>query len=466
VETWQDRLPRIRWVAYSPSSGDPTRSVDPKPEDVTADLALLCRAGFTGLVTYSASGCLGKDLAREAREQGFEGLVVGVWDIKSKDELAAAKEAAKDPVVLGLCAGNEGYPARYKIPDIAAAIDELKAATGKPVTTTEEIDDYFDSEELLNLGDWIFPNAHPFFHQKSGEAAVRWTEAAYDELRRRGKRFVMFKEVGLPTAGDKDGKLSEAAQEEYYAALAKTRVRFVYFEAFDLAWKTHLPVEPHWGLFRADRSPKPLGTALLRANGQAADAAPAGPPAPPGSQDVFYVYKDSDYPGNHYKPTGYMGDCGDIQIVETCEDNPRAGKTCIRVSYLAKGKPPHECPYPGPCKWAGCYWQHPPNNWGKEAQFKGQGFDLSRYTRLAFWARADRDCNITFFVGGIGEAYGDSLGFPVKKACALTGAWKEWVIELGDTDRKHIIGGFGWSTSRDTNPTGAVFYLDEIRFLK
>jgi len=28
------------------------------------------------------------------------------------------------------------------------------------------------------------------------------------------------------------------------------------------------------------------------------------------SRPEFYIYKDADYSGNHYKPTGYMGDTG------------------------------------------------------------------------------------------------------------------------------------------------------------
>jgi exo-beta-1,3-glucanase (GH17 family) len=116
----------------------------------------------------------------------------------------------------------------------------------------------------LNLGDWIFPNVHPYFHGELDPAkAIHWTEKAYSGLTSRTTKFVLFKEVGLPTKGELRENLSEDKQAEYYLGLAKTKVRFVYFEAFDLPWKDHLPVEPHWGIFHSDRSAKVLGRRLL-----------------------------------------------------------------------------------------------------------------------------------------------------------------------------------------------------------
>lgn len=68
------------------------------------------------------------------------------------------------------------------------------------MTTTEVFEKYSD-ESLLRLGDWVFPNAHPYFHsQLDAEAAVRGTRAAYEDLAGRSDRPVILKEVGLPTA--------------------------------------------------------------------------------------------------------------------------------------------------------------------------------------------------------------------------------------------------------------------------
>jgi exo-beta-1,3-glucanase (GH17 family) len=264
VEGWEDKFSKIVWVCYSPPSSDPTRGVEATPEAISDDLAVLRRAGFTGLITYGSAGVLGRELPALAKSRGFEGLIIGVWDPANRDEMEAAVAASANPVVLGYCVGNEGLQSRYQLPALYAAIDEVRRRTGRPATTTEIVERYAD-KNLLRLGDWVFPNAHPYFHNQLVPAdAVRWTKTVYDDLKRRGGRFLMFKEVGLPTAGDAKGELSEETQESYYLELAKTDVRYAYFEAFDQPWKTHLPVEPHWGIFKADRSPKRLARRLVR----------------------------------------------------------------------------------------------------------------------------------------------------------------------------------------------------------
>jgi exo-beta-1,3-glucanase (GH17 family) len=260
----------IRWVAYAPPSGNPNRGIEATPEAIREDLELLHRAKFTGLVTYGCSGVMGRELPRIAQNAGFKGIIVGIWSPNSQQEIATAVAGAGDPMVLGYCVGNEGLGQRYSLEQLGPVIQNLRDSTGKPVTTAEQYGDYTD-ERLLKLGDWVFPTVHPYFyHIREPLAAARWTKAAYDDLRRRSGRFVLLKEVGLPTAGDEEGRMSEAAQEKYYTELAKTNVRFVYFEGFDQPWKTHLPIEPHWGFFTADRMPKLFARGLLK------DTMPAG----------------------------------------------------------------------------------------------------------------------------------------------------------------------------------------------
>ena len=271
---WEKKVSELNWVAYFPTNADPRRGVEPSRVSIEADLVLLRKAKFTGLVTYGSSGIIGRELPAIAEAAGFRGLIVGVWDPKSAEEIATAKAAAKSMIVLGYCVGNEGLPGRYSMNELSASIQDLRETTGKPVTTAEQIEDY-DNPELLRLGDWVFPTVHPYFHRQLDPGnAVRWTANAYARLKGKSDRFVLFKEVGLPTAGDPKENLTETNQDTYYAELAKTPVRFVYFEAFDLPWKNHLPVEPHWGLFRSDRSPKALGQRLI---GKAVSATTSGP---------------------------------------------------------------------------------------------------------------------------------------------------------------------------------------------
>ena len=322
------------------------------------------------------------------------------------------------------------------------------------MTTTEEIDDYSE-ETLLGVGDWVFPNAHPFFHnQVAAAAAIQWTKAAYEDLKRRTDQFVLLKEVGLPTAGDKDGVLSEMSQKDFYQGLAETGVRYVCFEAFDQPWKDHLAIEPHWGIFKSDRTPKIFATWLIAQRTKA------------DSEPNFNVYRDADSPDNHFRPTGYMGDIGDIHVNEAYAGSTHSGSTSIKIVYDARGRGPNECQYSPPCKWAGVYWQEPPNNWGTSETWKDRGFNLSAFNRLVFWAKADSVCTIEFKVAGINERYGDSQIYPRSLHATLTPEWREYEIDLEGADLRRIVGGFAWVANWDANPGGATFYLDDIRFVK
>ena len=468
--SWCERVAGLRWVAYSPTHSDPNRGIPPSVEILKADLSVLRKANFNGLVTYSCGGPLGTKFVELAKEAGFKGIIVGIWDIGSDEELAAAKVVSNNPIVVGYCIGNEGYPARYNLEKLRAALQRLQEATGKPVSTSQPFHDYAN-DELLTLGDWVFPNVHPYFQNLlEPDRAVAWTLEAYRDLSHRTKKFVWFKEVGLPTAGDKENRLSEKGQEDYYMALAKTVVRFVYFEGFDLTWKTDLPVEPHWGIFHSDRTPKPLATRLMEQNNagvtlqQLPTTGGVGSGAKINSGSPFYVYLDFLSRSNSFTPSGLMGDCGDIKVDQNCTLLPHSGSSCIKCVYLAAGNGPHTCNYSPPCKWAGIYWQEPANNWGNDKENKDEGYDLSAFSRLVFWGRADEKCKIDFKVGGISGPYGDSLNVAREKTVRLGKEWQEVTIDLTGADLSHIIGGFVWTATLEANQRGATFYLDDIRF--
>jgi exo-beta-1,3-glucanase (GH17 family) len=242
----------LRWVAYAPTNFDPEKGVVPSVASLKADLDVLHKAGFNGLVTYGADLTA---LPALATAVGFEGMLLGVWDPKSEEELKKAEESAKERIVLGLVVGNEGLMThRYRFADLQKAIERLKA-TGKPCSTTEVWGKYESDKRLREIGSFLAVNAHPFFHNVTKPAAaVDWTVKVFEQLAKLTHKPLLLKEVGLPTAGDP--RVSEQAQAEYYQLLQQTKVPFVYFEAFDGPWKRRLPIEPHWGLFHSDRSPK------------------------------------------------------------------------------------------------------------------------------------------------------------------------------------------------------------------
>jgi exo-beta-1,3-glucanase (GH17 family) len=265
-EKWITKASAIRWVAYSSPNTIPGQGrYRPTTESIYADLTILKKAGFNGLVTYGSSGIMGKEFLTIAQSLGYQGIIMGIWNPLNQNELNNARNASSLPIVMGYGIGNEGLygnQERYTISNLCSAISDLRFSAGKPVTTSEEIDDYYVHTELLFVGDWFFPIAHPYWHStKYPQEAVKWETTRYKDMVENTDRFVFFKEVGLPTSGAYG--LSETNHDLYYRELAKTNVRFVYFEGFDQPSKTNSSVEPFWGIFNSTRKPKLLGWNLM-----------------------------------------------------------------------------------------------------------------------------------------------------------------------------------------------------------
>ena len=204
----------------------------------------------------------------------------------------------------------------------------------------------------------------------------------------------------------------------------------------------------------------------------AAAAAPSDP--------EFYVYHDRGFRGNHYIPSGWMGDFGDLKMNQGWPKNANApakskeGKgskadetktpvaqpgedTCIQIKYSAERKQG--------AGWAGIYWQSPANNWGDK---KG-GFDLSAYSKLTFMARGEEGGETIdkFFIGGItGQTEEGDTDEASVSPVTLTKEWKTYEISLKGLDMSHIIGGFGFAANADSNPNGLTMYVDEIKLVK
>ncbi|MDP3041179.1 MAG: hypothetical protein Q8N62_00375 [Candidatus Omnitrophota bacterium] len=169
----------------------------------------------------------------------------------------------------------------------------------------------------------------------------------------------------------------------------------------------------------------------------------------------FYIYVDRSTAGNHFIPSGYMGDFGDIKYNGASKEDAYLGDTCIKIIYSGKAAQG--------ARWAGIFWQNPANNWGSV----DAGFDLSLATKLTFWARGavGGERIEEFKVGGIMGEFSDSDSATIGPVL-LNKEWTQYTIDLRGKDMSYIIGGFAWSTNVDNNPEGATFYLDEIKFEK
>ncbi|MBN1898217.1 MAG: hypothetical protein JW827_05540 [Spirochaetes bacterium] len=156
---------------------------------------------------------------------------------------------------------------------------------------------------------------------------------------------------------------------------------------------------------------------------------------------------------NHYIPSGWMGDWGDIYLNEMYKENPHSGKTCIKIIYSAEKKQK--------AGWSGIYWQNPPNNWG---YFKG-GYDLTGAKRLYFYARGEEgEEYVEFKMGGIIGKYSDTTMGNKTGAIKLSRDWKLYGIDLEGYDLKYISGGFCAVFSSQLNTNGCTFYLDEVYY--
>jgi len=189
-----------------------------------------------------------------------------------------------------------------------------------------------------------------------------------------------------------------------------------------------------------------LALALLVPVAAVAEDKAAGP-------KEFVVYLDKNAKDNHYIPSGWMGDYGDIKMNDQSADNPHGGTTSIQFVYSAKKSQNQG--------WVGVYWLSPANNWGNK---KG-GFDLTGMTKLTFWARGAKGGEVIqkVMVGGIKGTYPDSVMVEMGPV-ELTNAWKQYTINLVGKDLSYVNGGFSWSTTADLNPDGATFYIDDIKF--
>ncbi|MGA7192397.1 MAG: hypothetical protein WBW94_02120 [Anaerolineales bacterium] len=265
-QSWIEKVNRIRWVAYSSPNPDLNlRFYQPTAETLYQDLKVLRRAQFTGLITYGSAGIMGTQFPSIAQSLGFQGIIMGIWRPNNPAELKNAQAAASLPIVLGYVVGNEGLSGtrdRYTLSDLCSAITDLRTRSGKPVATAEDVDTYDFRPGLLSVGDWLFPIAHPYWHAvDEPQKAIQWEQDQYDAFLEKTNRFVFFEEGGLPTAGANG--LSESNQDLFYSGLAKTKVRFAYFEAFDQPSKITSSVEPYWGIFHSNLKPKLLGWDLM-----------------------------------------------------------------------------------------------------------------------------------------------------------------------------------------------------------
>lgn len=173
----------------------------------------------------------------------------------------------------------------------------------------------------------------------------------------------------------------------------------------------------------------------------------------------FDVYTDQDAGGNHFYPSGGMGDVSSIFFDSNWKSECHSGSSCIKITFTATED-----------NWAGIYWQDPENNWCTGTATVG-GYDITGATKITFWAKGEKGGEkVKFFAGGIKsdkcKECCDSLDKTSTKYITLKSSWQEYTIDLSSQDLSHVVGGFGWVTNSSKNQKGATFYLDDIKYNK
>ena len=256
----KDIFKEYKWIAYSPSEYSPGQEAKLTVESIVKDLELLRSCGFNALLTYTSVKIL-SEIPLLARQNGFDAVIMGVWDPDNPIEIENAIK--KKDYADGYCIGNEGlHFKRYNPEVVEQRMKEIRQATGRPVTTSEPLDIIMNSQyhSMLKECDFLFVIAHFFFdsnlNSKNPKDGVKWVKSMFSEIKSRlgFKKPIIFKEVGYPTGGE--GWADEKRQSEFFSLIERIKIPFCYFEAFDQPWKIDLEVEPFWGLFKNDRTPK------------------------------------------------------------------------------------------------------------------------------------------------------------------------------------------------------------------
>jgi exo-beta-1,3-glucanase (GH17 family) len=293
-----------RWIGQGISYGphrDGQRPGGPSPTraELRQDLELL-RGRWGLLRIYSADETAADVLAIIREERLPMKVLLGAWiapearsgaDGTSIERLPEARAAnrlqvetavrlanAYPDVVLALCVGNETQVSwsAHKLPagTLVGWLREARRGTALPVATADDFGFWVqpESEQVARELDFLVTHIYAMWNGQPLERALDFTREKYSEVvRRHPGRPIVLGEAGWATRkhseGDQatliKGEPGEAQQRAFYqqftAWVVRERVVSTWFEAFDENWKggPHPDeVEKHWGLFRADRSPK------------------------------------------------------------------------------------------------------------------------------------------------------------------------------------------------------------------
>ncbi len=293
-----------RWIgnaiAYGPyRDGQSPGGAQPSRDQIIEDLKLMSRH-WNLIRLYGALGPAETVLSVIRQERIPMRVMLGVWlgsedrrdstgavietfstaRERNRGEVEAAVRLASEhrDIVVAILAGNETqvHWSDHRIPAelLIRFIRDLRSRTRVPVTTADDYNFWNkqESRAVADEVDFIVMHAHPLWNGKQLDEALAWTTATCAAIRAaHPEHMVVLGETGWATRRHDEGeqarlikgRAGEAEQKVFHEAVThwarETRTTIFFFEAFDENWKggSHPnEVEKHWGLFKADRTPK------------------------------------------------------------------------------------------------------------------------------------------------------------------------------------------------------------------
>lgn len=294
-----------RWIgdaiAYGPHrDGQSPDGAQPTTAELRDDLHLMARH-WNLLRLYGSTGPAERILQIIRDDSLNLKVMLGIWIAPEErrdqagrviEPLPAGRESNRREVEAGirlareypeavaaLCVGNETqvFWSAHRLPaeTLIGHVRRVRGSSTAPVTVADDFNFWNKPESRAVAAeiDFVTLHAHPLWNGQTLDTALDWTRRTVHDIQLvHPGRTIVLGECGWATArgttGDQ-GKLmkgvtDEATQAAFVRQLRawireERRVTFV-FEAFDENWKggpDATDVEKHWGLFRADRSPKP-----------------------------------------------------------------------------------------------------------------------------------------------------------------------------------------------------------------
>lgn len=278
-----------RWIGnaicYGPHrDGQRPGLAEPSAAELREDLHLMVRH-WNLLRTYSSSGFTRTMLELIRDEHLDMKVMLGVWvapddaetnrrEIETAIELAHAFPG----IIIAVCVGNETQVdwSGHRCPPerLIEQVHQVRAGVAVPVTTADDFN-FWNKPESRAIAaelDFITLHAHPLWNGKQLDEGLVWLKEQVAVVRAlHPEREIVLGETGWATAVADEGEQAELIkgvpgedeQRQFLAAVtawaAAESLTTFWFEAFDENWKggPHpAEVEKHWGLFRADRTPK------------------------------------------------------------------------------------------------------------------------------------------------------------------------------------------------------------------